>query len=190
MKYSPATIANYFLDKASHEGRALTPMQILKLVYVAHGWYLGFRGEPLINEPVEAWQYGPVIRSLYRKVKKFGSSAVTEKLTTFEFPFGGVATVEDPKVASLLNNVWNGYGHFGGIKLSEMTHMKGSPWWKVWNDDAGHARKCAVIPDDVIRAFYEKKIEAHRDGHYESGTRDKAQQKRFESEARAVAEHQ
>ncbi|WP_369210846.1 Panacea domain-containing protein [Xylella fastidiosa] len=69
MPYSPATIANYFLQRASKEGRALTPMQVLKLVYIAHGWHLGFRKEPLIDESVEAWRHGPAIRSLYNKIK-------------------------------------------------------------------------------------------------------------------------
>jgi|GEM_PF-5349088 len=39
MSYSPSVIANYFLDRASKEGRAVTPMQLLKLVYIAHGWH-------------------------------------------------------------------------------------------------------------------------------------------------------
>ncbi|MCD8455896.1 DUF4065 domain-containing protein [Xylella taiwanensis] len=46
-------------------------MQVLKLVYIAHGWHLGFRQEPLLNKRVEAWRHGPVIRSLYEKVKKY-----------------------------------------------------------------------------------------------------------------------
>lgn len=186
MSYSPATIANYFIDKASREVRAVTPMQLLKLVYIAHGWHLGFRGEPLINEPVEAWQYGPVIKSLYRSIKRYGSSAVTERLNTSFLPWAGPSKVEDPKVASLLDSVWDGYSHFGGIKLSEMTHMKGSPWWKVWNEEGGHARKNAVIPDADIQEFYKDKIRAHKDGYYEKRTFDQAQERRVKSERKAV----
>jgi uncharacterized phage-associated protein len=63
--YDPKAIANYFIARAAADGKRLTPLQLIKLVYIAHGWYLGLTGEPLINEPPEAWQYGPVIPSLY-----------------------------------------------------------------------------------------------------------------------------
>ncbi len=43
MPCSATTIANYFLQKASkalQERGALTPMQVLKLAYLAHGCWL------------------------------------------------------------------------------------------------------------------------------------------------------
>ncbi|HHW4679552.1 MAG TPA: Panacea domain-containing protein [Xylella sp.] len=101
-QYSPATIANYFLCRASQQGRALTPIQIIKLVYIAHGWHLGFRKEPLINEPVEAWRHGPVIRSLYGKVKKYGSSGITELLRIHLFSSASASKI-DPKAAKVLD---------------------------------------------------------------------------------------
>ncbi len=45
-------IANYFLRRVSQKGRALTPMWVLKLVYIAHAWHLGLRKQPLIDEHV------------------------------------------------------------------------------------------------------------------------------------------
>ncbi|HHW4672860.1 MAG TPA: hypothetical protein ACQGQF_03380 [Xylella fastidiosa subsp. pauca] len=52
MPYSPTTIANYFLRRASQEGRALTSMLVFNLVYIAHAWHLGFGKQPLIDEHV------------------------------------------------------------------------------------------------------------------------------------------
>ncbi|MGS1078388.1 Panacea domain-containing protein [Pseudoxanthomonas beigongshangi] len=189
MSYSPATIANYFLEKASQEGRVLTPMQLLKLVYIAHGWHLGFYKTPLINERVEAWRYGPVIPSLYKKVKRFGSKGVDGPLQTGILPWEHEKEV-DGTVQKLLDSVWQGYGHFGGIKLSEMTHMKGSPWWRAWNDLGGMHQSHAPLDDAVIQEFYELKIAAHKDGRtYGEVEPDPDQRRRFESEAQSVAEH-
>jgi len=52
-------VANYLIGKAQSEGRSITPMQLIKLVYIAHGWTLGLYDQPLIGEQVEAWTYGP-----------------------------------------------------------------------------------------------------------------------------------
>ncbi|ALR08720.2 Panacea domain-containing protein [Xylella fastidiosa] len=166
MPYSPATIANYFLHRASKEGRALTTMQVFKLVYIAHGWYLGFRKQPLIDEPVEAWQHGPAIRSLYNKIKKYGSGAVTELLPVNWFslptpPWANVTNI-DKSTAEILDSVWNSCGHFGGIQLSEMTHKEGTPWWQVWN--GRESKDTDVISNDLIQEFYEQKIKAHSYG--------------------------
>ncbi|WP_206413888.1 Panacea domain-containing protein [Lysobacter enzymogenes] len=162
MSYSPSVIANYFLNKASAEDRALTPMQLLKLVYIAHGWHLGYEGRPLLNEEVQAWRYGPVVHSLYKQVKHYGRGAVRELLPTGRFPWSKDTDV-DQNTALLLDMVWKGYGHYSGTELSDMTHRQGSPWWTAWVDDDGRSQYFAVIDDDVIKAFYERKIARIRD---------------------------
>src|SRR5690606_24176720 len=78
-KYTPAHIANYFLWKAKKENIELTAMKLIKLVYVAYGWYLAFKDEKLFDERIEAWRYGPVIPSLYHEFKRFRNDPI-EKL--------------------------------------------------------------------------------------------------------------
>jgi uncharacterized phage-associated protein len=154
MPYSPAVIANYFLNKASREGRALTPMQLIKLVYIAHGWYLGYFNKPLINEPVEAWKFGPVIRTLYHQVKKYGAGAVTDLLPTASM-FGATDKI-DADASDLLDRVWEAYARFSGVQLSKMTHQPGTPWDKAWKDGGVDA----PLQDSEIAAHYREKMSA------------------------------
>lgn len=72
-----AAVANYFLDKAREDGVDLSPMKLQKLIYFAHGWHLAIYGEPLIDESVEAWAWGPVISSIYHDFKKYGRDPIT-----------------------------------------------------------------------------------------------------------------
>lgn len=130
MAYDPKAIANYFLDLAKLSGERITPMKLQKLVYYAHGWYAGYTGKPLINEAVEAWQYGPVIPSLYHEFKRYGSSGIKDKATEIE-PSWDLVEVQppsDPTVRRFLDDIWASYGKFTGAKLSEMTHAPGGPW--------------------------------------------------------------
>lgn len=139
---SALTIAQKFLDLASEQGRTLTPMQLLKLVYIAHGWMLGLYDRPLIKENVEAWPYGPVIPELYHAVKKYRDKPVQKIQRRTQESL-------DAQEAALIIDVYSKYGSFSGIELSSMTHAKGTPWHKTF-DQSG------VISNDLIQSHYKR----------------------------------
>lgn len=144
-RYSAIQVADYVLQKTQEKGNSLTPMQVLKLVYLCHGWMLGLYNRPLIEEPVEAWQYGPVIRKLYKVVKKFRSSPV-------EGPLGKQDVVFDAQEADLMNQVVEIYGGFSGPALSRLTHEPGTPWHITWNS-GGHYE---TISNDLIEDHFKQ----------------------------------
>jgi uncharacterized phage-associated protein len=143
---SPKHVAEYFLYLADAEKRTLTPMQVLKLVYIAHGWQLGFYGRPLVNESVEAWQYGPVIPSLYHRYKCYGSNPIEE--CPAEKPNGFTPQEE----GNTIEQVWKGYGQRSGISLSSLTHEPGTPW-DITVKQSGLG---AVISNDLIEDYYRR----------------------------------
>ena len=132
MPYSAKAVANYFLDLASGDGKTLDPMQIQKLVYYAHGWHLAIIENPLIDENVEAWRWGPVIPSLYHEFKRFGSGPISGHAHRVRMIAGGLVlstprieeTIEDGSIEltkAILNQIWKVYGDFTGLQLSTMT---------------------------------------------------------------------
>ncbi len=137
-------VAEYILEKAREDRKLLTPMQVLKLAYIAHGWCLGLFGRPLVNEPVEAWQYGPVIPSIYHTYKRFGSKFITSaEPCTFHF---------DTDETSVMDQVWEGYGDRTGVSLSSLTHEPGTPW-SLTVEQSGMG---AVISNDLIEDHYSR----------------------------------
>lgn len=153
--YSPKSIANYFIDLAKAKGEKLTPMKLQKLVYYAVGWFAGHTGKPLVDEAVEAWQYGPVFPSLYHEFKRFGSGVITSKATELdpeEFEIVAAATPEDTNVRKFLDNIWDSYSKYTGIALSEMTHAQGSPWDQTWS--ASQGVRNVSIPFEQVRDHF------------------------------------
>lgn len=143
MAHNSKEVAKYFLDRASEKGLKLTPMQLLKLVYIAHGWMLGLYSKPLIHEDVEAWEYGPVIPELYHAIKYFRHMPVQE--------IPGVDTVSlEADESDLVDQVLELYGEKNGIYLSTITHQEDTPWYKTWNRDG----KNGVISNDIIESHY------------------------------------
>ena len=140
------TIANEFLRLAEADRNTLTPMQLLKLVYIAHGWHLGLFGRPLIRDSVEAWQYGPVIPRLYEDVRRFRGAPITDFLPT---PLRRDPLSEEDE--RFLADVYERYGRRDGLELSRLTHARGTPWSRVY-EDGTFGR---TISDDLVQAYYE-----------------------------------
>jgi uncharacterized phage-associated protein len=186
MAFSARAVANYFIEKASSEGRTLDPMQLQKLVYFAHGWHLALTGKPLIRERVEAWPYGPVVSDLFQAFKRWGSGAIQEPapapaapsaasrmfLKPSQWPTADYAadleremTGFDDIVATkqFLDRIWEVYGGFTAVQLSQMTHQPETPWSVVRRTHPG--QRSVEIPDDAIKKFFMGRLDHERNVH-------------------------
>ena len=131
--YDAATIANQFIELASKKQTKLTPMQLIKLSYIAHGFSLAIFRRPLLDDAIEAWRYGPVIPSLYAKLKKYGSRPVGEAISRPFFAVGDESLDDDD--IGLIEAVFNKYGGLNGLQLSHLTHKPGTPWAQNYKPD-------------------------------------------------------
>ena len=156
---SSIKIANYFVLKSINTGKELSPIKVLKLVYLSHGWYLGLNGKPLISEAVQAWQYGPVVQEVYYSFKNYGSDQITSfaRLSLSTVPLPNEKEEKDKELIQFLDKIWEIYGDWTGLVLSTLTHEPNSPWDTVWNKQGGKHRKGAIIPNDLIRDYYKAK---------------------------------
>lgn len=145
--HSSISVANRFLGLAREQGKSLTPMQLLKLVYLAHGWMLGLHGRPLISDDVEAWQYGPVIPRLYNAIRHFKSSPVTGPLRVSDTPL-------DETETDIVRQAFEIYGDKTGPALSRLTHTPGGPWETVYERGAFGTD----IPNDIIEDHYRQLV--------------------------------
>ena len=157
MAHTALQVANRIIElgRSKHPPQYYTPMQLLKLVYIAHGWTLGICATPLITEQVEAWKYGPVIPDLYQHVKKYGSSSIfDEKLGNF---WNSQSAEFSKDEDAILNYVIDTYGSIDGIQLSQITHASGTPWSATFRNGWGD-----VIPTDLIAHHYRQLLEKVR----------------------------
>jgi uncharacterized phage-associated protein len=132
---------------ARNEARPLTPLELIKLSYIAHGWSLALLDRPLVNEAAEAWQYGPVFPDLYHRLKNYRANPVTD------VPPGGTELFGPVEISSedqaLIKSVFDAYKGLNAIQLSSLTHQTNTPW-----DITFRKGRNKVIDNDLIKRHF------------------------------------
>lgn len=140
-------VANWFVARANREkaesfGEGVSNLKLQKIVYFAQAAYLVLENEPLFNDEIYAWNYGPVVESVYHEFKSHQKTPIPK-------PSDDGYLKISSKVAAFLADVWELFGKYSAGKLVEMTHAH-DPWKNTY--DA--AKKNLVIPKETIKNYY------------------------------------
>lgn len=157
--YDARQVGNYVLKLAKTSGRSLTQMSLLKVIFYSHGWYLAEKDQPLIIQPIEAWEYGPVIKVVRDAFKEFGRHAITRYAEKLDLTTGELTDVGcslSPSDESFVGSIYRLYASKSAFELSDMTHEPGSPWDKVWNTNSTVGRFGLRIRNEDIRDYFAK----------------------------------
>ncbi len=131
---TPQAVANFFLDLAKDSSTTLTPLRLIKLVCIAHGWCLAILNKPLFQEKIEAWSFGPVVPSLYHEFKDFRKDSITRYAMEYSFT-GDIEIprlpVDEPDLREMLRGVWATYKGYSASELVTLTHQDETPWSKA-----------------------------------------------------------
>lgn len=120
----------------------VTNLSLQKILYIAHMVHMGRTNTRLIRAPFEAWAYGPVIPSLYRKVKAFGDKPILDIFSSAEAIVGAEADTLAEACEHLLKKKPG--------ELVAITHWPGGAWAKNYNSKI----RGIVIPDSDILDEY------------------------------------
>jgi len=165
--YRSIAVANWFIKNSP----GLTPLKLQKLIYYAHGWHLTLKNVPLIDEVVQAWEYGPVIQNVYHEFKEFGRNPIPADAlgTVFQMtPDRKIRILtphipsEDQQTQDFLKEILKVFGSFSGIQLSSATHKPGTPWEKIHSQNPN--RRGMEIPDRMIKSYFDEIAKAQNSG--------------------------
>ena len=124
----------YLADKKENN---LTPLALQKLLYYIQGICLCIYEKPAFPEEIYNWEYGPVIKEIYYKYRKYKNKIIICKNDT-EISEG---------LENIIYNVLMSYGNYTGNKLIELTHEE-EPWKKT--------EKNEIIKKDIILSYFKK----------------------------------
>ncbi len=94
---------------------------VQKLLYYAQGFYCAINdGNPLFEDQIMAWNYGPVIPAVYQEYKSNGSNRLPP-VNDLDMELYDSSTID------LVKEIYDVYGKFAAFSLKEMTHNE-KPW--------------------------------------------------------------
>ncbi len=147
-------ITKYILSKYK-----CTHLKLQKLLYYCYADYLCLTGKKLFDDNILAYQYGPVIESIYKKYKHTGSGYLQS--VREDNKSKPTMDIEDPSRSRILASI-NGIDKLLSINktiasyididvwdIVGKTHLKGTPW-----DIAYHEYSSNIITDDLILKYH------------------------------------
>lgn len=140
MPYPALDVARRFLALGE-----IDPLKLQKLVFLAHGWHLAVTDEPLTEETFQAWDYGPVVPSLYRTFSRFGASPIQGEPEPGDL---------DDTAEAVIGWIWEDYGKMKPWQLVQLTHEEGTPWATAYQ-----RRNNTEIDNEAIKSYYKGKLQ-------------------------------
>lgn len=139
-------VACFFIDWANKcEEEHMTNLWLNKLLFFAQGQYLARFGKPLFDEPVEAWEYGPVVSSIYKKYRVCGRNPISE--VDDGYSIDKFSREQQLFLADILRV----YGSYTAGALVSMTHRPKTPWHEAYIEG------CNVeIEKSAMEAFFKR----------------------------------
>lgn len=144
-------VCHYLVNRGISEQKPLTNISLQKILYFAQGFYLAETGgQRLFSDKIYAWEYGPVIKSVYHQYKRFGNNQITSA-QTFPWRKSSLNTFQ----ISFLEDIWDSFKDYAPFALVEMTHKVNSPWYKIVYDQYnGDVPRDVEIPIDMMTEYF------------------------------------
>lgn len=137
-------IAQYVCDNLGE----ITSMKLQKLIYYCQAWSLVWDEQPLFENEIKAWVYGPVIPDLYgmhRKMFKVNSSVFKN--------LGSDSNSLNDKEKETIDAVLKYYGDKSSQWLIELSHLE-KPWIDAREDLDKNERGNNLITLDSMMEYY------------------------------------
>jgi uncharacterized phage-associated protein len=151
--YDARQVANLVLDTCGELEAEITNLKLLKILYFSYGWYLAAYQRKLFHNPIEAWEHGPVVRSVWQEFRAAGKASIKGRASYLELQTGlrrqAPTSLADTD-AAFIRAETREHLAASAWELSSQTHEVGTAWHYVWHSSGTSANIGMRISDELI----------------------------------------
>lgn len=156
MVYRALDVARYVINYANDNNMIMSNLKLQKVLYFIQLEYLlQGKNEPCFSDDIAAWEFGPVVPSVYFEFKKYGALPIPKILYMYDDSKGlwnlskreycSSIKDEDRKIIEDVVNVCNKYS---ASHLVEVTHRQ-MPWKKAYTNKGNNIISVECIKDYI-----------------------------------------
>lgn len=134
---SAQQISKYIITKCTNDSQPISNLQLQKILYYVQREFLQ-RGKLAFNDDFEAWQFGPVIPSVYRQYCGFGAIPIRMKYNVSV----------NPDAQFIIDSIVEQKRRINPWTLVNDTHKEGKAWSLTYQNGLGNYH---IIPKELIR---------------------------------------
>ena len=146
MIYDALEDARYVIYHEEQAGRPVSNLRLQKLLYFIQAKFLIVKHEPCFTERMEAWDFGPVVPTVYHQYRYYGGGII---------PFQGSSSFSfHPADQNLIDMMLDNCSMHSTSDLVEKTHQQ-DPWKNAYaSSQMGLDAEISI--DSIYKYFVEE----------------------------------
>lgn len=141
-KHSAMDFAKHIITLCTNMGNSISDLKLQKVLYYIQLAFILNLKEYAFSDEMEAWPYGPVVRSVYDAYSSYGSTKICLQYENEDVFSDREKNIIHSVLYNCINkNAWD---------LVEMSHVTGGPWDKIYQNGKGYKK---VIPKELMREY-------------------------------------
>lgn len=143
--YRALDIARYIIERCRDNNRPISNLKLQKILYFVQAEFLVTKNQPCFAEEIQAWDFGPVVPSVYYEYRMFGSAnipCIGRSLTTRPIP---------AKDRVILDGIIDECSRYSASALVEITHNQ-TPWIEAY-EQGGYNNEITI---ESIKDYFEE----------------------------------
>ena len=138
MTYNAIDVAKHIITYCSKKKQPISNLKLQKIIYYTWVDYYKATGTAIFVDDICAWQFGPVVPSVYYEYCSFAGTAISRE-------YDISLSAED---ITIINPILDKYMAIPASVLVDRTHEQGSPWDIIYQNGVGIR---SIIPFSLIR---------------------------------------
>ena len=138
-EYSAFDLARYVLKKCIDEDHPISNLQLQKILYCIQECFLKEKHRRAFSEPIEAWQFGPVVPEVYDEYRIYGGRTIVWMPDAHD----NVAWKEEED-KKLIDNIVEEKRKLDPWNMVQETHKEDGAWAKIYDGGKGAYKEISI----------------------------------------------